>query len=682
MKSTKPSKQVTSKKTVSNKLKPSFYLLMMAYALVPVFVPNFDSFDSNGPKFLALGLINLVAFVVLLADAEYRNRAEVRLRFFKSFIGIACSLFVILSLLSFFNAVNLVEALLNIIKTLTVFGAAYVLYIIFKNNRGYLLHLATALSLLLLFDSLSVFYNMMLYILREVSSIMDIKSVYSHKNILTSAIFVKIPAAMYLIFFAGGWQKKLGYVAGLSAVIATLLLSARAFYLGLALLLISLFIYAWMRQRASGKKGYFRTIAVMTGAFVLAILLYSAAQRILFPKNTDTIWNTGIISRLSSISADESSTNARLSSWKRSVHLIGDHPILGVGAGNWKIAVLEYENQRAPDFLYMYKNHNDFLEITAETGVPGGLVFVSIFILILFGFIRASLKPDTDDDRVKLLFLPAFGILAYSVDAFFNFPADRPEIQSLFAIYIALAAAYSGMEIPNRQAVPATSAPVKDTDNSVSQLVALSVAGLLVFSAWLLYLNVKSLHYQLLVHEDNLAGTYSHQADFIINKFPFVPTVSSHGEPIAVMKAQYLINENRFPEAVSLLMADASSPWDSRREYYITRAYYKAGMIDSAMVWGQKAYLLKPYHGNMVRALSLWMFAKGQRQESLKILSDYLKLEKTNPAIWTLAAEQSTANGRTDQAIALLDSAAKYLPGNKEIIQKRNSLVMMSKTAP
>ena len=100
------------------------------------------------------------------------------------------------------------------------------------------------------------------------------------------------------------------------------------------------------------------------------------------------------------------------------------------------------------------------------------------------------------------------------------------------------------------------------------------------------------------------------------------------------------------------------------------------------MVWGQKAYLLKPFHGNMVRALSLWMFAKGQRQESLKILSDYLKLEKTNPAIWTLVADQLKANGQTDQAIALLDSAAKYLPGNKEIIQKRNSVVMMSKTAP
>jgi len=67
-----PSKPAPPLKKSRQKLKPSFYLLMLAYALVPVFVPNFSSFDSNGPKFLALGLINVVEFDVLLADAEYR----------------------------------------------------------------------------------------------------------------------------------------------------------------------------------------------------------------------------------------------------------------------------------------------------------------------------------------------------------------------------------------------------------------------------------------------------------------------------------------------------------------------------------------------------------------------------------------------------------------------------------
>jgi O-antigen ligase len=676
MKNKPPSKPAPPLKKSRQNLKPSFYLLMLAYPLVPVLVPNFDSFDSNGPKFLALAILNLAAFAVLFADADYRNRPEVRLRFFRNYIGIAYALFLVISLLSFFNAINLVESLLNMIKTLTIFASAYVLYVIFTSNRGYLLHLAVALSILLLLDSLTVFYNMVLYVSREVTSIMDIKTVYSHKNILSSALFVKLPAAMYLMFFTTRWHKWLGYIAALSAVLATLLLSARAFYLGLALMLISLFIYAWMRQHASGRKGYIRTIAIIAGAFVLAILLYSAAQRMLFPKNTDTIWNTGIVSRLSSISSGESSTNARLSSWKRSVKLIGDHPILGVGTGNWKIAVLKYENQQAPDFLYMYKNHNDFLEVTAETGLLGGMAFISLFFLILASFTRASLKSETDDDRIKMLFLPAFGILAYSVDAFFNFPADRPEIQALFAVYVALGAANPGMEIPDRKVSTITTEKVRFIDDHTRQVSLLGVAGILFFSAWILYLNVKSLHYQLLVRKDNLSQTYSHPADFILKGFPFIPTVSSHGEPITVEKAQYLINENRLPEAISLLMADESSPYDSRREYYITKAYYMAGMKDSALAWGYKAYHLKPFHDNMVRALALWLFEKGRHQESQKILSAYLKQIKTNPVIWNLAAEQLHALGYTHQAITLLDSASKYLPTHQSIVTKRDQLKM------
>jgi len=405
----KPSpKPIPHKKQVQNILNPSYYVLFMAYIIVPVIVPNFNTFDSNGPKFLALGILNLIAFIVLVYTPDYLKRPEVQTRFFRSFIGIAYTLFLCISLLSFINAINLTESVLNFIKTFTVFVSAYVLFVIFSSSRGYLLHLVIAFTILLLFDSLTVFYNMILYISREVTSIMDIKSLYSHKNVLASALFVKLPFALYLIFYSGGWHKRLGYVACLSAIFALLLLSTRAFYIGLAFLLVTLLLYVLVRNMVISRKGYLLTITRWVGLFVLALILYSVAQRFLFPKNTDTIWNTGIISRLSSIRSDESSTNARLRTWDKSVKLIQEHPLLGVGTGNWKIVVLKYENMQSPDFIYPYKSHNDFLEITAEIGLPGGLLYITIFILIIVGLIKVSLKSVTDDDELKLLFLPVW----------------------------------------------------------------------------------------------------------------------------------------------------------------------------------------------------------------------------------------------------------------------------------
>jgi len=567
---------------------------------------------------------------------------------------------------------------LNLIKIFTVFGSAYVLFVIFSSNRGYVLNLAVVLTFLLIFDSLTVFFNMIQYIAREVTSIMDIRSIYSHKNILASAIFVKIPFALYLMFFANGWRQRVGYAAGLSAVMAILMLSTRAFYLGFVLLLLALLLFAITRHFVLKKRGTLSKVLRWAGLFILAVLLYSVAQRFLFPRNTDTIWNTGIVSRLSSIRADESSTNARLNSWKRSVRLIREHPVMGVGTGNWKIVVLKYENPVAEDYLYMYKNHNDYLEITAETGIPGGLTFLALLLLVFVAFIKESLKAGSDEERLKLLFLPAFGILAYSVDAFFNFPADRPEIQTLFAIYIALAAAYSGTVIINpAEGGRITALSLRLQKPLPKKLLAAGVWVLLLISAYVLYLNVISLHYQRVREESRNAKTML-PASFFIDGFPAIPSVNCYGEPIVVLNAECLIIEKRYGEAKNMLLADASSPYDGRREYNLALVYKETGMTDSAIYWGEQVYRKKPLLGKIVVPLSSWLFNSGRQQEAMTLDQNYLKRVKTNESAWKLASKHLWQSGLYEKSLATLDSAQKYLPKEKSAIEiQRNVLVNM-----
>ncbi|NQV01765.1 MAG: tetratricopeptide repeat protein, partial [Bacteroidia bacterium] len=130
------------------------------------------------------------------------------------------------------------------------------------------------------------------------------------------------------------------------------------------------------------------------------------------------------------------------------------------------------------------------------------------------------------------------------------------------------------------------------------------------------------------------------------------------------------------------LLSDESSPYDSRRELYMTMIYEKSGMIDSAIVWEYKAHLLKPLYPNSVIRLSSWLVQKNRYSESLQILTDYLKEVKTNPEIWNRTADLLWADGQKDKAIVLLDSAMNYLPGDPAIVNHRKSLIMMSKTAP
>ncbi|MEI6059321.1 MAG: O-antigen ligase family protein [Bacteroidota bacterium] len=674
--SSKP--QVQSKRQ-NTPLKTAYYLLLFAYLLIPVYTPNFYTLDSNGPKFLSIAILNLVSLIVFLLDKDFRRRTEIQAGFFRNYIGLAYTLFIVISLLSFFQAINLPESIINFAKLFSVFASTYSLYVIFSSDRRYILHVAIALSLLLLFDCLTVFYHIIEYINKNISSIYDIKTVYSHKNVLSAALFIKIPVAIWLMLFTDDWKKKLGYLAFFAGSLAVLFMSARAFYIGLALLLIALVSYFILRYFVLKHTFNLYKILAFTGFFVVALLLFSLIQHFLYPVNKDTKekFNTGVVERLSTIKPGESSSDARLANWKRSLILIKEHPLLGVGTGNWKVEVLKYENPLCADFNYAYKNHNDFIEVTAETGIFGGLAFISIILMALFFFIKVAVTPRPDNESLKYLFLPAFGLLAYSVDAFFNFPADRPEIQALLSFYVAMAIAFSPKQLLNQRKYEVPSA-VTVKSKKTNRLIDTSIAGccalLTVAAVYALTQNAVSLHYQLLAREDNFTNNFKHPASLMLKGFPAIPNLTCLGEPIVVNKARYLIVENRFGEAISLLKHDNSSPYDSRRDYYISMCYDKLAMAESAIYWGEQAYAKQPLYGNLVTALSSRLFLKDRQTEGMQILDKYLTQIKTDPSAWIMSANQHWQYGQQKLSLQIIDQAAKYLPSDTAIKKLRENL--------
>ena len=224
--------------------------------------------------------------------------------------------------------------------------------------------------------------------------------------------------------------------------LASFMLSSRAFYLGTILVILCYAALACVRQWIKKEPGQLILLAQVTGLLIAAMLLYSATQQTLYPKSgrKDDITNTDFASRLATIKGEPG--GERIASWKRTVKLIREYPLLGVGPGNWKTEVLKYSNQSNPDFIYHIRNHNDFLEVSAETGIVGGILYISVFVLLVFNFVIYFAKKENPGEGSKFLFIPAFGILFYSVDAFFNFPADRAEMAALFSVFAGLGIAF------------------------------------------------------------------------------------------------------------------------------------------------------------------------------------------------------------------------------------------------
>jgi len=360
--------------------------------------------------------------------------------------------------------------------------------------------------------------------------------------------------------------------------------------------------------------------------------------------------------------------------------------LLGCGVGNWKVATLKEENATNPTYIYQYKAHNDFIETTTEVGIFGGLFFAAIFVVVFFRFFK-SVKNQEDNEYLKYLFLPAFGLLAYFFDAFFNFPQDRPEIQALFALFAGAGIALSQMSgSANKQA--SAEATVIQNENGLArlsgsylhllekrgsvayQILAVKFAVLLLICGYILILNFQSLKLQRIIKDEMNTGKLTQSSDMFVNGFPRIPDINVVGEPIAAQKARYLINEKKYDKAIALLKKDHSSPYDTRPEYFIAMAYFNQGKNDSAMLYNQKVFQYKPLMFENISMMCAILERTGKSNEAVPLLDDYLLKVKDNSKAWMMNTQFLNNIGELKKAYACIDSAYKYLPSDTTIVKR------------
>ena len=364
--------------------------LLIAYGYVTVITPNWMAFDSNATKFYTFAILNLVVVALVFFVKEFRERTQVLFGFFTNKIGIAYSLIMVMALLSFSKAINTEEAILHFFKIFTAFSAAWMVSALVIYYKEGIVVLALAMTILLCYDFL-VAMDGIKGVIRGTATDLAIKGSYSNKNILASAIFIKIPFAVWLFYFRReNYLRLIGAVGLTLGTLAVFFMSTRTFYLATILTVVIFVIYGAidffiLKRRETGVK-----VLIHVGLVVIAFGIFSFVQNYLYPQEVRQ--STSFGARLAEVANQENaSNNLRKTAWViTATDMIPNDPLLGVGIGNWKVRFLQYENSYSPHYIYMYKNHNDFLELTAEVGILGGLAFVAIFLLAAFYFIKGT----------------------------------------------------------------------------------------------------------------------------------------------------------------------------------------------------------------------------------------------------------------------------------------------------
>ena len=234
------------------------------------------------------------------------------------------------------------------------------------------------------------------------------------------------PLCLYFVRFDAGLTKRLVAIAAIGGAIATILLTgSRGGLLGLAAVLLILLLT--------------RTGGIGRGQKVIFLLVVASAGLLLQDKINIERYLT-----LADISSDynASAEGGRIDLWTAAVELSLANPITGVGVDCFSFAHWQSRALAGELYLRYHAVHNSFLQIAAEVGLIGFVVYVLICLRSIVTFLRISRMPThartpESRDMAALGGLMLLGFVGLLVSGFF-----LSQGYSIFStLYFALAAA-------------------------------------------------------------------------------------------------------------------------------------------------------------------------------------------------------------------------------------------------
>jgi O-antigen ligase len=264
---------------------------------------------------------------------------------------------------------------------------------------------------------------------------------YINRNHYAGFLEMVLPLAFALAFYelwklhkksGTGIRKSRQFVAmpGVHKVVVwfaiAVVISAGLFYsrsrMGIASAFLSttlVFVLAW------GKRLYGRTGLIMCGVFVglsISLIGWLGAE--------------SVVERFQNVAQEYPTTDHnRLSIWRDTFHLIGQHPWIGTGLGTFPLAYTAVQTT----FLDGFVNHahNDYLELASDIGIPAAVALAGCFLWLFIRTVRTSRSPDTHFERFLSLGCAGslLAILLHSL-ADFNFyiPANALVFASILGI--------------------------------------------------------------------------------------------------------------------------------------------------------------------------------------------------------------------------------------------------------
>lgn len=623
------------------------------------FLPDFGAYDAMGSQWLYIVVVDILVIMMILARRnDYREASS---QVFGNLFSKLYLAFFALAAVSIFTAINPTESLVCYARLTATIIAFFNISILLYKRTDLFRIIAQILALILLVESCQAIAQF----LREVADtdittvILGLKGTTGNKNIFAASTVVKIPFVLYCIYYAKVWGKILNSLILLLATLTLFFVNARASYISLILIVAAYVIYCIWDGR---KKKKTEETLYHLGYIILPVMaaLFISQVEISSVKNLqEQKGGYGTVSeRLGSVVAFNAENNqVRFRLWAHAIDYTLHKPIFGCGYGNWKIASIPYQRTLTNDLIVPVHAHNDFFEAFAEMGIAGGLLYLSLFACILFFTVKTFRSKASEE--IKLISIISFlAFIGYSVDAFFNFPMERP-ISQVFFVFITVwnITAY----VAGRQALAEESTGTAPVNNTIKPIFGLVSLLLLIPAVYVTYETYRSLVLQKTVLADLNNEPLKLNWKETTAAFPSIPNLTATAQPVDAIKGRYLYEAGQYEEAIVLLdKGRIANPTIAYSEFLKAGLYFKTDRLDSAVRNATYAFSVRPkaktYYQTLIAVLAKVKDTSGIK----KAFAEYDRY-RHEPLAWDLYLRgMLNAQGKgTKQLLSMADSALK-----------------------
>ena len=384
-------------------------IIFVFLILLVGFVPYFGTIDIIGSQWFYLSILNLIP--ILFYKNEFLSFLSSLILTFKPLKFYI--VFVLFCLFSLIFSNNLLLSLVDLSRIIVTLLSIINFLFLYRSTNLSLLNISIFVSIILLLELLYSYYPLFIYLLDQPYSSIDfstlpraLQGVTGNRNVMAANVSFKIPFVIYGIYKSRKWISiSLSFLL-FFAFLNIFLISSRASLISLFLTLLTFSFFFIFNFKHTP---FYRIIL-----YILPIILFISF--VSSSNNYDTI---AISQKVSSLSSSDTSVSQRLTLYSNAIDYIYNHPFIGCGIGNWKIESLPYWKSLLTGYTVPYHAHNDFLELTAEIGLLGGIAYLSVFFFLLL----FSLKLIKRNEFTGYLILSI--TVVYVIDAMLNFPLER-----------------------------------------------------------------------------------------------------------------------------------------------------------------------------------------------------------------------------------------------------------------